>query len=145
MKDKERGGPPRKGRARLDQEYYELFGSNDQAHGHHTHGATGIDFEKYDNIEVEVSGRGRENIPQINSFPDLYQYFNIPQWLQENIASCGYTTPTPVQKNGVPTGLRGYDMMTCAQTGSGKTAAFLTPVVATMDPANACEAGYLRT
>merc|ERR1719291_908002 len=50
----------------------------------------------------------------------------------QNIKRCGYTRPTPVQKFAMPAGLAGRDVMCCAQTGSGKTAAFLVPTVASM-------------
>ena len=47
----------------------------------------------------------------------------------ENVKLARYTTPTPVQKHGMPIVMAGRDLMSCAQTGSGKTAAFLVPVL----------------
>jgi superfamily II DNA/RNA helicase len=41
-----------------------------------------------------------------------------------------YAQTTPIQSYAVPLGLGGHDLMCCAQTGSGKTAAFLIPIVA---------------
>ena len=46
-----------------------------------------------------------------------------------NVARSGYRKLTPVQKHVVPMVLAGRDVLACAQTGSGKTAAFLLPVI----------------
>ena len=41
----------------------------------------------------------------------------------------GYTTPTPIQAQAIPQILAGKDLLGCAQTGTGKTAAFAIPIL----------------
>ena len=45
------------------------------------------------------------------------------------LADEGYTEPTPVQAQVIPHGLAGHDVLACAQTGTGKTAAFVLPIL----------------
>ena len=67
--------------------------------------------------------------------------------MQANIEMAHYTAPTPVQKNSIPVILARRDLMACAQTGSGKTTAFLLPVLnrileAGPAAAGSCAGGY---
>ena len=49
--------------------------------------------------------------------------------LRQNVAASGYTTPTPIQRAAIPLVLDGHDLLGCAQTGTGKTAAFALPIL----------------
>lgn len=53
----------------------------------------------------------------------------LTQIIRDNIELANYSKPTPVQKNAIPVILSKRDLMACAQTGSGKTAAFLVPIL----------------
>uniref|UniRef100_A0A8C1K314 RNA helicase n=1 Tax=Cyprinus carpio TaxID=7962 RepID=A0A8C1K314_CYPCA len=88
-----------------------------------SHYATGINFDKYDDILVDVSG---SNPPKaIMTFDEA----GLCESLRKNVTKSGYVKPTPVQKHGIPIISAGRDLMACAQTGSGKTAAFLLPIL----------------
>ena len=49
--------------------------------------------------------------------------------LLKAVEEIGYTTPSPIQQKAIPPVLQGYDLMGCAQTGTGKTAAFAMPML----------------
>jgi ATP-dependent RNA helicase RhlE len=55
--------------------------------------------------------------------------FAIDARLKENIAQKGYVTPTPIQDESIPYVLNGADIVGLANTGTGKTAAFLIPLI----------------
>jgi ATP-dependent RNA helicase RhlE len=55
--------------------------------------------------------------------------FNFESNLQEGLDSMGFETPTPIQEQAIPIILSHKDLIGCAQTGTGKTAAFLLPIL----------------
>jgi ATP-dependent RNA helicase DDX3X len=93
----------------------ELFGGG--------HGPSGINFDRYEDIPVEATGT---NVPK--GIEDFSQT-KLTEIIANNIEMANYTKPTPVQKNAIPVILARRDLMACAQTGSGKTAAFLVPIL----------------
>lgn len=55
--------------------------------------------------------------------------FNFESTLQEGLDSMGFETPTPIQEQAIPIIQNNKDLIGCAQTGTGKTAAFLLPIL----------------
>lgn len=82
-----------------------------------------INFDAYEDIPVEASG---SNIPKpVPSFDEI----DLSESLKRNIERCKYVKPTPIQRHAIPIAIAGRDLMACAQTGSGKTAAFCFPII----------------
>ena len=62
---------------------------------------------------------------KMNQFRDL----NLIEPIVKAVEAEGYTLPTPVQKQAIPIVLSRQDLLACAQTGTGKTAAFALPIL----------------
>ena len=54
---------------------------------------------------------------------------NLIEPIQKALAAEGYEKPTPIQEQAIPKLLQGKDLLGCAQTGTGKTAAFALPIL----------------
>jgi len=65
--------------------------------------------------------------PAIEQLP-FFELGLIPE-ICERVAKIGYTTPTPIQREVIPLILEGHDAIGIAQTGTGKTAAFMLPLI----------------
>jgi superfamily II DNA/RNA helicase len=61
--------------------------------------------------------------------PTLFASFGLAEPLLNNVTALGFTTPTPVQAQVIPAAMSGSDWLVSSQTGSGKTAAFLLPLL----------------
>lgn len=83
----------------------------------------GVDVQKFVNKAV-VTEKRDEYRPQ-HTFNDFY----IDERLKRNVAAKGYKVPTPIQDQAIPHLLQGKDMVGIANTGTGKTAAFLLPML----------------
>ncbi|KAK5626837.1 hypothetical protein RRF57_002552 [Xylaria bambusicola] len=94
-----------------------LFGDPD------TRDPQGIDFNVIDRISVTQEGIVR--IQPINSFKDA----GLHPIMLRNVELSGYRTPTPIQRYCIPAIRMGHDLLAIAQTGSGKTAAYLVPII----------------
>lgn len=58
-----------------------------------------------------------------------FEQFLFDPRIQAGIQAAGYVTPTPIQQQAIPVALAGRDLLGLAQTGTGKTAAFLLPIL----------------
>ena len=58
-----------------------------------------------------------------------FESLNLIDQILKSLKEEGYTSPTPIQEQAIPIILRGTDLIGCAQTGTGKTAAFALPIL----------------
>ena len=58
-----------------------------------------------------------------------FSVFKFDRSIEAGIAACGYSTPTPIQQEAIPPIRSGHDIFGLAQTGTGKTAAFVLPLL----------------
>jgi ATP-dependent RNA helicase DDX5/DBP2 len=58
-----------------------------------------------------------------------FEHMQLPESIAQAIAGLGFTSPTPIQMQGVPVALSGMDLIGLAETGSGKTLAFVLPAI----------------
>jgi ATP-dependent RNA helicase RhlE len=62
-----------------------------------------------------------------------FAHLGLQPGLLKAVDSLGYTEPTPIQEQAIPVALTGCDILGCAQTGTGKTAAFILPALQLTD------------
>ncbi len=82
-----------------------------------------IDVSRFINKAV-ITEEAEHFVPE-----HLFADFKISQTLKNNIIAKGYETPTPIQDRAIPHILQGTDVVGIANTGTGKTAAFLIPLI----------------
>ena len=79
-------------------------------------------------LRIHVYGTG---VPApVESAEDMAERHRLPAWLRHNVLEAGYHELTRVQMQAVPLLIGGREVLACAPTGSGKTAAFLIPMLA---------------
>ncbi len=79
---------------------------------------------------VEVIRKGKEaDIPEEKQSVGTFADFALLPQLLENVTYKNYSIPTPVQAGAIPAILDGHDVIGIANTGTGKTAAFLIPLI----------------
>ncbi len=73
-----------------------------------------------------------------------FQQLNLSEPVLRAVAQAGYKTPSPIQAKAIPPVLAGRDLMGCAQTGTGKTAAFALPILDLLTAKPARKNGAVR-
>ena len=73
-----------------------------------------------------------------------FNELNLSAPVLRAVAEAGYETPSPIQASAIPPVLEGRDLMGCAQTGTGKTAAFALPMLDRLSAAPARKKGAVR-
>ncbi|XP_019891017.2 DEAD box protein 52 homolog [Musca domestica] len=79
--------------------------------------------------ENRINVLGKNIPPPITSFQELHTTYKMNERLVENLVNCNYAQPTAIQMQAIPIMLQGRPLMACAPTGSGKTIAFLAPII----------------
>src|SRR5260221_1230677 len=67
----------------------------------------------------------------------MFSIVNLSEPLMKALIKKGYSEPTPIQQKAIPAILEGKDVFACAQTGTGKTAAFALPILQMLDEGRA--------
>ncbi|MGE4293569.1 MAG: DEAD/DEAH box helicase [Desulfovibrio sp.] len=73
-----------------------------------------------------------------------FDSFSFDERIRSGIRACGYVSPTPIQSRSIPDVQSGRDVLGLAQTGTGKTAAFVLPILQRLLDADAPKQGPVR-
>jgi ATP-dependent RNA helicase RhlE len=76
-------------------------------------------------LRQQAAAYARKDCKRLSNFSD----FGLDPDLLRGIEGMGFEQPTPIQQDAIPPALDGRDVLACAMTGSGKTAAFLLPIL----------------
>jgi len=75
--------------------------------------------------DYNITTKGGKIPNPIRCWPEL----KVPEWILKAIDDAGYRSPTPIQMQSIPIGLQNRDLVGVAETGSGKTVAYLIPML----------------
>lgn len=79
--------------------------------------------------EEGTEKKGKSKRKSDDTGKDSFQNYNLSRPILRGLAAVGFTTPTPIQRKTIPVALMGKDIVGGAVTGSGKTAAFVIPIL----------------
>ena len=119
---------PRDDRPRRDDRGGKGRGDRERDRGHgRDRGGQGVDesYKERKHVEQPAGPAPDVEIP-------LFAALGLEGKLLAGVAAMGYSEPTPIQEHAIPRVLAGRDVVGCAQTGTGKTAAFVLPILQNM-------------
>jgi len=79
---------------------------------------------------LAIAVEGSDCPDPMRSFDELVPVYDMPQFLANSVRSMKYSIPSKIQMQAIPAMARAREVLCCAPTGSGKTAAFLIPLLA---------------
>ena len=79
--------------------------------------------------EKRIHVRGTDLDDPMQDFNELNERFGVKKYLINNIQNLGYSEPSAIQMQAIPSMIKGKELLACAPTGSGKTASFLIPII----------------
>ncbi|KKR31563.1 MAG: DEAD/DEAH box helicase domain protein [Candidatus Gottesmanbacteria bacterium GW2011_GWC2_39_8] len=100
-----------------------FYGKRNNSGNRGNYGTAKVHPSKYINKAVVKSET------EVQTVSHRFEDFPVDARLKQNIISKGYITPTPIQDRTIPLILQGKDVVGIANTGTGKTAAFLIPII----------------
>jgi len=112
-------------------QYYNRRGARPQTRGSYGGGRSfggGRRIKTFDPSQI-VNIPARPDDAEVYTATHQFSDFEISDTIKRNVASKGYITPTPIQDQSIPWVLEGRDLIGMANTGTGKTAAFLIPLI----------------
>lgn len=80
----------------------------------------------YDHLDVDLLNKTSLEVPQII---EKFEHLNLSPYLMDNIQRLGYQKLTIIQRHAIAIIKNKINLMACSQTGSGKTASFLIPII----------------
>ncbi|MCG8147882.1 DEAD/DEAH box helicase [Moraxella sp. PS-22] len=98
-----------------------------------------------DNTQVDDTEATATTSDDANPSENGFTALGLSGSLLKSIVATGYTTPTPIQARAIPAALAGRDLLLSAQTGSGKTAAFVLPILHQLSELQAKEKAAEKT
>jgi ATP-dependent RNA helicase DDX49/DBP8 len=116
-------GPSQSSKANAAQDGPPMFSKRAKKQAAKQHQDVGPDLSP--NLRTEPETVADLEISGDVTFRDL----GLGEWLEQTCREMGIVKPSPVQRACVPPVLQGEDVIGCAQTGSGKTAAFALPIL----------------